>query len=239
MSDMERWMPALARPGPELKGGVSLKSRNFLFSLALILLIVLPGCGRDASESPRLSGEAPELSDIAGHPAEEAIREGLRRGLYPAPSDGLFRPDEAATGGDFVIALWNLAGNPDGNPSNDGDEQLRQALAWADESGFLDGGAFDADKPITRQEAMDILYAYNGGGVGMEAMLTSVYDNAFLDSGEIPDGGKPALYWGFFNVLIREPEPDKIAPSGTVSRGDMAAMMVRYMDDFQSESPEN
>ena len=212
-----------------------MKSRNFLFSLALILLIVLPGCGRDASESPRLSGEAPELSDIAGHPAEEAIREGLRRGLYPAPPDGLFRPDEAATGGDFVIALWNLAGKPDASPSSD----LDNALAWADKSGFLDGGAFDADKPITRQEAMDILYAYNGGVGGMEAMLTSVYDDAFLDSGEIPDGGKPALYWGFFNVLIRESEPDKIAPFGTVSRGDMAAMMVRYMDDFQSEPPED
>lgn len=218
-----------------------MKNRNFIFPFAFILLIVLalPGCGRKASESPQLSGEAPELSDIAGHPAEAAILEGLQRGLYAAPSDGLFRPDEAATGGDFVIALWNLAGNPDGSPSPDEAEQLRQALAWADKSGLLDESAFDAEASLTRQEAMNILYAYNGGVSGMEAMLTGVYDDAFLDSAQIPPGGKPALYWGFYNVLIREPEPDTISPSGTVSRGDMAAMMVRYMDDFQSESPEN
>lgn len=216
-----------------------MKRRNFLFALALILLIALPGCGQDASESPQLSGETPELSDIAGHPAEEAIREGLRRGLYSAPPDGLFRPDEAATGGDFIVTLWNLVGNPDGSPSSDADKRFRQALAWADKSGLIDGGAFDADEPITRQDAMNILYAYNGGASGMEAMLTGIYDDAFLDSAEIPDGGKPALYWGFFNVLIRESEPNKIAPFGTVSRGDMAAMMIRYMDDFQSESPEN
>ena len=221
---MRQWKPALARPGPQYfrKEACLLRKRFLLMLSALLLCSALAGCAQNASESV-------ELSDVAGHASEAAILEALRRGLCAAPSDGLFRPDEPVTGGEFVAALWNLAGQPD-SPD---------ALSWADENGFLDAASFDPDAPVTRQEAMNILYAYNGGVPGVEAMLTGIYDDAFTDSAEIPDGGKQSLYWGYYNVLIREPEPDKIAPSGAVSRGDMAAMMVRYMDDFQTEPPEN
>lgn len=203
-----------------------MKKALFLAFLAFAPLVLLAGCAQSASESAELLGEASALTDIAGHPAEAAILESLRRGLCDAPSDGLFHPDEPVTGAEFVTALWNLAGRPDAG-----------ALSWAEGNGLLDSGAFASDEPITRQDAMKILYAYNGGVSGPEAMLTGIYDAAFTDSSQIPAGGKPSLYWGFYNVLILEPEPDKIAPFGAVSRGDMAAMLIRYMDDFQSEPP--
>lgn len=207
--------------------------KRLLLALSLLILSsALASCGQNAA----LSGETAELSDVAGHASEAAILEGLRRGLCAAPSDGLFRPDEPVTGGEFVAALRNL---DKAAPASDWKSQVRDALSWAGKSGFLDAAAFDPDALITRQEAMNILYAYNGGAVGAEAMLTGIYDDAFADSADIPDGGKQSLYWGYYNVLIREPEPDKIAPFGTVSRGDMAAMLVRYMDDFKTESPEN
>ncbi len=217
-----------------------MKKALFLAFLAFAPLVLLAGCAQSASESAELSGEASALTDIAGHPAEAAILEGLRRGLYDAPSDGLFHPDEPVTGAEFVTALWNLAGRPDAD-SSALENQVRAAsaaaLSWMTRNGLLDSAAFASDEPITRQDAMKILYAYNGGVSGPEAMLTGIYDAAFTDSSQIPAGGKPSLYWGFYNVLILEPEPDKIAPFGAVSRGDMAAMLIRYMDDFQSEPP--
>ena len=218
-----------------------MKKRNLLILLALILCAALTGCGRNAkpSENAGLSGGASEFSDIAGHPAEEAILEGLRLDLYDVPSDGLFRPDEPVTGGDFLAALWNLDKGASPDSASDRESQVRDAIAWADENGLADAASFDSGAPVTRQDAVSVLYAYNGGVGGLETMLTGVYDDAFEDSDQIPDEGKPALYWGFYNVLIKETEPDIIAPSGTVSRGDMAVMMVRYAKDFKSEPPEN
>lgn len=215
-----------------------MKKRTLFFLLALVPFVLLSGCG-GASENAQLSGEAAELSDVAGHAAETAILEGLRRGLYAAPADGLFRPDEPVTGAEFVAALWNLAGRPDAGPASDEESQVRDALSWVEANAFLDGDAFAPDEPITRLDAMRLLYACNGGASGPELMLTGIYDDAFADSAQIPAEGKRALYWGFYNVLIQEPEPDKIAPFGTVSRGDMAAALVRYADDFQSQPSTN
>ena len=86
---------------------------------------------------------------------------------------------------------------------------------------------------------METLFACNGSVTGVEGMLMAIYDDAFDDSAEIPSGAKRAIYWGFYNVLIREPEPDRIAPSGTVSRGDMAEMMVRFLEKFRNQPSEN
>ena len=193
------------------------------FLIVFCLFAILTGCGAE----PEPESADGTFTDIAGHPMEDRILEGLQRGFYGVPPDGRFRPGEPATRGEFLTALWNLSGRP-------GD--AKTALAWAADAGYPDAAP---DEPITRQEAMSILYAHNGSVGGVEAMLTGIYDSGFRDSGQIPPEGKAALYWGFYNVLIREPEPDMIDPSGTVSRGDMADIMIRYADTFRGESPEN
>ena len=182
------------------------------------------------------------FSDIAGHPAEAYILEGLERNLFTVPMDGLYRPDDDATCGEFAVALWRLAGCPGGekNTLSSQDEiEMQTAVSWVFESGYCESGSFVADHAITRLQAMEILFNFNGRTMGMEALLTGVYDDAFTDSGDIPDGGKAPLYWGFFNVLIREPEPQQVAPFGTVTRGDMAECLVRFMRNFRSEPADN
>ena len=226
---MRRWIPSLARPGPDLiiQGGICLRRRTLLFLAALLVFAVLTGCasGAESEEAELSAADGGEFTDIAGHPLEEAIQEGLEHGLYGVPPDGRFRPDDPATLGEFLRALWNLSGQPG-----------ESATDWAKEAGYLSGAP---DSPVTRQEAMSILYAHNGAVSGMEAMLTGIYNDGFRDSGEISDEGRQSLYWGYYNVLIRETEPGLIAPSGTVSRGDMANILIRYADKFRGESPEN
>lgn len=239
------WMPALARPGP----GKRLNPLWRVFLSALMLCAALTGCAKTApaasSDVAELSGAA-ELTDVAGHSQEAYILEGLQLGFLPAPSDGRFQPDESATREDFLVALWRLGGQPEvsdkGIPSR-WNPALRKALAWADAAGCLDSAAsvktFAPDEPVTRLAAMESLYAYNGNVSGVEAMLTGIYDDAFRDSAELSAESKRALYWGFYNVLIREKEPDKISPSEALSRGDMAEALIRYWSDFQSEPPQN
>ena len=213
-----------------------LNRRNLWALTAAFLLLALSGCAKNAADlaaedsgAAVLMGEAAP-SDIAGHPSEAYILEGLRLGLYPPPDDGRFQPDQAVTREEFVTVLWRLAGRPDAP----GDDDQSRALAWADAAGLPSGAS-----ELTRQDAMSLLFAYHGGVSGAEAILTGIYDDAFRDSAQIPEGGKAAFYWGFYNVLIRETEPDYLNPSGSVSRGDMAEMTVRYWNDFQSGASEN
>ncbi|MBQ9493815.1 MAG: S-layer homology domain-containing protein [Oscillibacter sp.] len=216
-----------------------MKKQILFFLTALLVLSVLVSCASapDAAEpEAELSAADGAFTDIADHPMEYEILEGLERGLYRVPSDGLFRPDEPATRGEFLVALWNLSERPG---ASDGETEIQNAVNWAVDAGYPDSASRSPDEPITRQEAMELLFAHNGGVSGVETMLTGIYDSGFLDSGRIPAGAKPAMYWGFYNVLIREPELDIIDPSGTVSRGDMAEIMIRYMDTFRSGSPEN
>lgn len=247
---MWQWMPILAQPGskerPHQRGSWK-KWRVFL--TALMTFVALAGCEKKppapSADIAELSG-AEELTDVAGHPQEEYILEGLRLGFWPVPSDGRFQPDEDATREEFLVALWRLAGQPDvslnGIPSR-WNPELRKALAWADAAGCLDSAAsvqtFAPDELITRQAAMETLYACNGNVSGLETMLTGIYDDAFADSAKLSGESKRALYWGFYNVLIREKEPGKISPSGALSRGDMAEALIRYWNDFQSEPPQN
>lgn len=251
---MNQWMPMLARPGPakDAKGCETVNGKRLALLTVLLLCALLTGCGKRDSDSAAGAADAPaplgetELTDVAGRPDESYILEGLRQGLYPAPADGQFRPDEPVTRSEFIVALWRLVGQPEADerktPSEWADE-LREAVAWADETGCLDSavsvGTFDPDELMTRQAAMETLFACNGSVTGVEGMLMAIYDDAFDDSAEIPSGAKRAIYWGFYSVLIREPEPDKIAPSGTVSRGDMAEMLVRYLNKFRNQPPEN
>ena len=243
---MWQWMPMLARPGPKEYGS---RKKRRVFLVALMLFAALTGC---AKTSPVSSADvadqsgAAELADVAGHSQEAYILEGLQRGFWSAPSDGRFRPDESATREDFLVALWRLDGQPevsDKGVSSAWNPETRKALAWADAAGCLDSAVsvktFSPDEPITRQAAMESLYAYNGSVSGVEAMLTGVYDDAFKDSAELPAESKRALYWGFYNVFLRETGPDQISPSGALTRGDMAEALIRYWRDFRSEPPQN
>ena len=232
---------------------VSLKKRISipipLLAPLVLLVLTLAACG--ASETERFPDitipEPPaDFTDIAGHPAETDIREGRERGLYDIPSDGRFRPDDPATRGEFVTALWRMAGRPaSASPDPYGDtrnrpDETRNAAAWFHAQDYPDGKAsselFFPDDPVTRQTVMAALFAYNGGVSGVEQLLTRVYDDGFADSGQIADWGKKALYWGYFNELIAETTPDKIDPDGVILRGELATIMIRYLDEFRNES---
>lgn len=226
-------------------GRRKLKRTCFIIGLCLALLA---GCGQAGRDSPAADGalsaiQPKEFADIDGHTQETYILEGLERGFYSIPPDGRYRPDEAATTAEFAAALWNLAGQPGADrassASSDAEGVADRAMAWVREAGYEPPDAPGPEEPVTRLAAMELLFAYSGGVSGVEAMFTRLYDDGFEDSGDIPPAGKAAIYWGYYNVLIRETERYRIAPFDTVSRGDMAEILVRCADAFQSGPPES
>ena len=182
-----------------------------------------------------------DFTDIAGTWAESYIRTAAERNLFQGYPDGTFRPDNHLTRAQFMMVLWNLAGRPvvpDETPFKDMGGQIqnfRHAVAWAYAEGYVNGTApdtFSPDEPLTRQAAVKILFAYNGSKRGTEVMITSVYDDIFSDSGRISAWAKDAVYWAVYQKIISGTSPSTLDPGGTVTRAQLAAMMVRYVERF-------
>lgn len=197
--------------------------------------------------APEASGgtdtpSAPRFTDTAGTWAEAYINQGAERGLFGGYTDGSFRPGNRLTRAEFIMVLWNLAGRPDpagGAPFTDiagRSANTRSAIAWAYGAGHVSGTTdttFSPGDALTRQAAMKILFSYTGGVSGSERMFTAVYDGKFTDSGEISAWAKPAVYWGVYHEILNGTTPSTLNPRGTITRAQLAAIMVRYTDKFQ------
>ena len=141
------------------------------------------------------------------------------------------------------MVLWNLAGRP--NPSRESPftdmdtqiENFQKAVSWAYEKGYVNGtseSTFSPGEPLTRQAATKILFAFNGSRRGAEAMFTSVYDSLYTDSGSISAWARSAMYWAVYQKILTGTSETTLNPGGTVTRAQLAAIMVRYTDRFPS-----
>lgn len=180
----------------------------------------------------------------SGHWAFASVERAAKLGLVTGFSDGSFHPDAPVTRAQFVLMLWRMAGKPaaaqkaEFTDTANGD-WYQQALDWAVETGCVNGISatqFGPDAPITRQQATAILFRYSGGQVGAEAMLTGVYAQSFTDSGRIAAWATDAVWWAVYHGLVSGTGNNQIAPEANASRAQIAAILLRYMDQFMTET---
>ena len=198
------------------------------------------GSQSDGGNSPA-EPESPPFSDIAGLWAEDYIRTAAARNLFQGYPDGTFRPANRLSRAQFVMVLWNLAGRPaapDTSPFTDMSGQIenfQKAVAWACSKGYVNGTSpttFSPGEPLTRQAAVKILFAYHGSARGPEVMMSEVYDSLFSDSGNISAWARDAMYWAVYQKILSGTSASTLAPGGTVTRAQLAAIMVRYVERF-------
>ena len=186
---------------------------------------------------------APTFRDVpAAYWASSHIERAASLGIISGYADGSFRPGNSVTRAQFVTMLWRMAGKPGSTaaaPFADTvnlNADFRAAIAWASEHGYVNGVTATSFKPnatITRQQAMAILFRYNGSVSGMELMLTDVYDSQFTDSASIGAFAKPGVYWAVYNGVVTGTTATTITPGGTATRAQIAVILLRYMDKFQ------
>ena len=179
------------------------------------------------------------FTDTAGHWAEAYIIRAAEMGLFKGYPDGSFGPNRNVTRAQFVTVLYRMAGSPAVSAPApftdiaDLSQEFRDAIAWGYEKGFVNGRSadtFDPNGNVTRQEAMKILFGYDGGESGMEAMFTAIYDASFTDSGEIADWAKTAMYWGVYETIISGTSDTTLSPQGTATRAQLAKILTVYID---------
>ena len=175
------------------------------------------------------------------HWAFASVERAAEMGLVTGYSDGTFRPDTAVTRAQFVLMLWRMCGKPAAAKAasfaDASADWYQDALSWAVENGYVNGLSdtrFGPDAPITRQQAMAILFRLNGGQSGTELTLTGIYEQTFADSTTIASWAKDATWWAVYHELVSGVGGSRIAPEANASRAQIAAILLRYADQFMT-----
>ena len=220
-----------------------------------------PGTDNKKSEDDKKSEneEKPEDEEKPADGAQEEVKSGSFRdvtsthwafasveraaelGLVTGYSDGTFRPDTPVTRAQFVLMLWRMCGKPAAAKAasfaDASADWYQDALSWAVEKGYVNGLSdtrFGPDAPITRQQAMAILFRLNGGQSGTELTLTGIYEQTFADSTTIASWAKDATWWAVYHELVSGVGGSRIAPEANASRAQIAAILLRYADQFMT-----
>lgn len=201
------------------------------------------GTPTDPSAGKPGSDQTVELfSDIAGNWAEAYITRAAERKLVLG-YEGKYRPQDSMTRAELVTLLWRAKGSPEAKPSTFTDltqEWYMDAIAWAEETGVVNGigeGRFDPDGHITREQLAAVLHRMAGSPTGMEAMLTSLYDQQFTDSAKVSSWAKASVYWTYYTEILcgneRLTAEGELAPQADATRAQIAVMVIRYLDRME------
>ena len=177
----------------------------------------------------------------SAHWAFASVEREAELGLVTGYSDGTFRPDTPVTRAQFVLMLWRMCGKPAAAKAasfaDASADWYQDALSWAVENGYVNGLSdtrFGPDAPITRQQATAILFRLNGGQSGTELTLTGIYEQTFADSTTIASWAKDATWWAVYHELVSGVGGSRIAPEANASRAQIAAILLRYADQFMT-----
>lgn len=177
----------------------------------------------------------------SAHWAFASVERAAELGLVTGYSDGTFRPDTPVTRAQFVLMLWRMCGKPAAAKAasfaDASADWYQDALSWAVEKGYVNGLSdtrFGPDAPITRQQAMAILFRLNGGQSSTELTLTGIYEQTFADSTTIASWAKDATWWAVYHELVSGVGGSRIAPEANASRAQIAAILLRYADQFMT-----
>ncbi len=168
----------------------------------------------------------------------EAVEYVFDRGLMVGTSGNTFNPDGTVSRSMLVTVLYSLEGKPavsDVSPFTDiqAGQWFAAPVIWAAENNLVAGlgdGTFGADASLTREQAAVILYSYaklKGYDVEPSSDLAQ-----FADTGSISSFALPALQWANAAGLINGYSQDTLAPGGTTTRAQLAAILRSFCENI-------
>ncbi|NBI65401.1 S-layer homology domain-containing protein [Pseudoflavonifractor sp. 60] len=168
----------------------------------------------------------------------EAVEYVFDRDLMVGTSGNTFNPDGTVSRSMLVTVLYSLEGKPavsDVSPFTDvqAGQWFAAPVIWAAENNLVAGlgdGTFGADASLTREQAAVILYSYaklKGYDVEPSSDLAQ-----FADTGSISSFALPALQWANAAGLINGYSQDTLAPGGTTTRAQLAAILRSFCENI-------
>ena len=160
-----------------------------------------------------------------------------RNELFAGTTANTFSPGTPMTRGMFVTVLYRLDGRPAADAGGGFYDVANpslfyySAVAWASANNIVTGytdGAFQPDKPVTREEMAAIMHRYASyKGRNMQAP-GDAYDS-FPDKDAVSSYAVPAVRWAVTWEIIRGSN-GRLLPRNTATRAEVAQIIYNYCE---------
>lgn len=216
-------------------------------SLAIILFLLTAASGNIAAE------------DI-GRPFNDVTKNSwyyndvygaYENGLFAGMSGNTFAPDTTMSRAMLVTVLYRLAdepavGNGNSYPDIEKGSWYEKAVQWAKETKITEGfpdGCFHPHQAVTREETAKILYGYYEHFNG-STDAAPINSKTFTDSDSVSPWAEKAVAWCVENGIIKgswngAENTLSLCPGKGSTRGEMAAMLMRYGQKYRGITPGN
>lgn len=169
----------------------------------------------------------------------DAVQYAYDNGLMTGTSATTFEPNTTTTRGMIVSMLHRLEGSPAVGSADFSDvaggDWYADPVAWAASEGIVGGygdGTFGPNDPITREQMASILYRYadyKGLDVSARASL-----DAYSDADSVSPWASDVMSWAVSEGIISGMTEDTLAPQGTATRAQVAAMFQRFLENVMA-----
>ena len=224
-----------------------MKKRVFSFLLAVCtaLSLTMTSCAaqevpeEDANPSPvsAVSQDLPFTDIPADAWYADEVRYCYENGIFAGTSDTAFSPDDTLTRAMLVTILYRAAGSPSldnenlGYPFSDvpGDSWYADGVYWARMEGVVGGygnNAFGPDDPVTREQAVTILWRYAGS--------PTASSGTFSDSADLADWAVSAAGWTQAMGLLTGWTDSSLQPQTPLTRAEAAVLLARYLESGEA-----
>ncbi|OAS15523.1 S-layer homology domain-containing protein [Paenibacillus oryzisoli] len=180
----------------------------------------------------------PGFTDISGHWAEQAIRDGVVKGLVHGYPDGTFRPDTPVSRAEFALMLQRIMAWPDGNGLSFEDQRdipswASGAVAAAVHTGIVSGypdNTFHPNTNINRAEVTVLI------AKAAKLKIASREKTTFADNAAIADWSMPYVSAAQEAGLVQGQSGNQFHPIATTTRAEAAVLLLRLAAYIQSQS---
>lgn len=164
----------------------------------------------------RIADNANHFEDTQKHWAKEAVEFASARELFNGVSGSEFAPDLPMTRGMVNTVLARLAGVD----TSGGEQWYTKGTEWAKANGISDGT--NPEQEVTREQLAAMLYRYADSPAVSGALR-------FDDAGAVSDWAYAAVKWCAENGIMNGVGSNLAAPQGLARRGQVAAMLMRFL----------
>ena len=161
--------------------------------------------------------------------------------LMDGTGNSMFSPSVTMSRSMLVTILYRLERSPEISgelafSDVKSGQWYSDAILWAAEKGIVDGygnGEFGLNDPVTREQAVTILYRYakaKGFDVSASADLSG-----FADVDSISGWALEGMKWAVAEGIIQGQTSTTIAPKGNSTRAEAATIFKRFVEKYMRE----
>lgn len=231
-----------------MKKEASIKRRNGKssiirgLSLVLAILMLLTALPSLAFASP----QSLPFDDVAGHWANQngAIPFVFENGIMNGTSNTTFAPNTYMSRAMAVATLFRIhSGGESADANADSETPFSDVpasawfapyIAWAYTNNIVDGignNLFAPHATVNRQQFATMLHRLTDAMIdGDTAVRQGPAWNSFTDRNQIASWAVDGLMWANYHGLLTGRTATTIAPTGTITRGEVATILTRFVE---------